>query len=257
MSFYKSIRVLILLFILFIVAANQWKTRAKLASWEQPVWITIYPVLTEGSDDIRPYVDKLSANSYAEIGEFLRLQGKYHGRQLNMPVMFQMAPPIFKQPPALPDEGAMIQTVFWSLKMRWWTWRRDREDGLPGADVQMFVQFHNIDHPQFTERSVGVQNGMYGIVNVFAHQSYAKVNRIVITHELLHILGASDKYYMSTSQPINPIGLAEPGRIPLYPQKLAEIMGGRIAVSDNKAVMPKSLKECVIGAATALEIGWD
>ncbi|MFT5139977.1 MAG: hypothetical protein ACI9H8_001057 [Lysobacterales bacterium] len=257
MSFFKSIRVFILLTVLFVVAANQWKTRSRMSSWEKPVWITIYPVLTGSADEVGTYIDNLSSASFAEIGEFISEQAIHYGRDLNTPIMLQMAAPDSEQPPAIPAEGDLVSTVIWSLKMRWWVWRKDREDNLPSADIQMFVLYHDVDQPDFTERSVGVQNGMYGIVNAFASRSNGPLNRMVITHELLHILGATDKYYLSTSQPIYPIGLAQPGRVPLYPQILAEIMGGRIAVSETAAIMPRSLDSCVIGPATALEIGWN
>ena len=43
-------------------------------------------------------------------------------------------------------------------------------------------------------------------------------------------------------------------RDPRYPQRFAEIMGGRIALAEDDAVIPKSLKFAVIGALTASEI---
>jgi hypothetical protein len=81
-------------------------------------------------------------------------------------------------------------------------------------------------------------------------------NQIIITHELMHILGASDKYNPDNGQPIPPGGLADPSRTPIYPQSHAEIMGGRIATSANRWRLPASLKSCVVGTATAIEIGW-
>jgi hypothetical protein len=51
-----------------------------------------------------------------------------------------------------------------------------------------------------------------------------------------------------------PHGYAEPDREPLYPQRFAEIMGGRIAESELDAMIPRSLKYVVIGAKTAGEI---
>ena len=79
---------------------------------------------------------------------------------------------------------------------------------------------------------------------------------IIIAHELMHILGASDKYDSGTGQPIPPDGLANPSKSPLYPQQQAEIMGGRIATSSDRWRRPARLKSCVIGAKTAAEIGW-
>ena len=43
---------------------------------------------------------------------------------------------------------------------------------------------------------------------------------------------------------------------PLYPQERAEIMAGRIALSEARFEMPGSLRRCVIGPETAEEIGF-
>jgi len=77
---------------------------------------------------------------------------------------------------------------------------------------------------------------------------------VVIAHEFLHTLGATDKYDRASAQPLAPDGLAEPDRSPLYPQKKAEIMGGRIPRTEDDAVVPQSLKYVVIGPLTAQEI---
>ncbi len=257
MSFFKALRIFILLTVLLIVAAGQWMTRSRLSSWEKPVWMTIYPILTSTDDNIRPYVESLNANSFTEIGEFLVHQGVRHGRKLSTPLKLQFAAPIDELPPAVPPQGERLAIAIWSLKMRWWAWQRERADKLPKADVQMFVLYHGINEPRLPEKSVGMQKGMYGIVNAYAARSYGPRNRVVIAHELLHILGATDKYEFSTGQPLDPGGLAEPHRKPVYPQKKAEIMAGRIALSQTRAVMPGSLRTCLIGSETAIEIGWD
>jgi hypothetical protein len=73
---------------------------------------------------------------------------------------------------------------------------------------------------------------------------------------MLHTLGASDKYLPGTNQPIYPIGYAEPDASPVHPQRYAEIMGGRVPISQSEARMPRSLKAARVGSATALEIRW-
>ena len=75
-------------------------------------------------------------------------------------------------------------------------------------------------------------------------------------HELLHTLGASDKYDLRSGRPLVPDGLGDPLQDPVYPQTQGEIMAGRIAVSANRAELPGALTDMVIGAATAREIGW-
>jgi hypothetical protein len=75
-----------------------------------------------------------------------------------------------------------------------------------------------------------------------------------VAHEFLHTLGASDKYNPADGMPVYPTGFAEPEKSPRFPQRYAEIMGGRIAISDGDAIVPQSLKYVVIGARTAQEI---
>jgi hypothetical protein len=83
-----------------------------------------------------------------------------------------------------------------------------------------------------------------------------RANNVVIAHEILHTLGASDKYDLATLAPLYPIGYAEPAQNPLYPQTLTEIMAGRYAIDAQNSEMPESLTEVRVGEATALEIRW-
>ncbi len=71
-----------------------------------------------------------------------------------------------------------------------------------------------------------LQKGLIGIVHTFAQRPMAGSNNIVIAHELLHTLGATDKYDPNTGAPLFPIGFGDPERKPLYPQEDAEIMAG-------------------------------
>jgi hypothetical protein len=81
-------------------------------------------------------------------------------------------------------------------------------------------------------------------------------NHVVIAHELLHTLGATDKYGPGNNQPRFPDGYAEPDRHPRLPQLYAELMAGRIALSETTAETPTQLDDVLIGPATAREIGW-
>ena len=253
---FRYLRIAILLTILVIVAGNQWLTGKRLGSWEKPLWITIYPVLLDSDADTRRYTGSLSTDSFRDIGVFLKRQAARYDRRFENPAIVQVARPLTALPPALPTENSGVKIALWSLKMRWWVWRNGSQDGLVGEDIRMFVLYQKGDSNGLLERSVGIKNGSYGLVNAVASREKAARNRIVITHELLHILGASDKYDFLTGQPIARAGLAAPGRSPLYPQDSAEIMAGRTATSANHWRYPASLKSCVIGAETAAEIGW-
>ncbi len=253
---FRNIRIAILLTILVIVAGNQWLTGNRLASWEKPLWITIYPVLADFEANTQRYAENLQVNSFQDIGVFIRQQASRYGRELETPVFFQVARPLTVLPPALPAEDSGPGVMLWSLKMRWWAWRNTGQDGLAPDDVRMFVLYQKGKSDGLLERSVGIKNGSYGVVNAIASRQMAARNRIVITHELMHVLGASDKYDPFNGQPAAPEGLANPKQSPLFPQNRAEIMAGRIAVSANNWRRPPSLKHCVVGGVTAGEIGW-
>jgi len=120
--------------------------------------------------------------------------------------------------------------------------------------VRIFVRYHSPEIEVVLENSVGLQKGMVGIVNAYASRRHAGTNNVIIAHEFLHTLGATDKYNPANGLPEYPMGYAEPERTPLYPQRYAEIMGGRIALSNDDAMIPKNLKYVVIGDDTATEI---
>jgi hypothetical protein len=98
---------------------------------------------------------------------------------------------------------------------------------------------------------------MLGVVHAFAARRAAAPNDVVITHELMHTLGATDKYDPETDAPRFPDGYAEPDRQPLLPQVHAEIMAGRMMISPTTWEMPDSLEAVVMGAQSAREIHWE
>ena len=120
----------------------------------------------------------------------------------------------------------------------------------------MYVKYYDPAENRRLGHSLGLKKGMVGVVNAFAASKYTGSNNVVIAHELLHTVGASDKYDPASNQPVYPAGFAEPERKPLYPQRKAELMAGRIPITQNKALTPKSLRSVVIGEATAVEILW-
>ena len=101
--------------------------------------------------------------------------------------------------------------------------------------------------------SLGLQKGLVGVVHAFADPKQSAQNNIVIAHEILHTLGATDKYD-AEGRPIYPGGYAEPELPEGVRRREAEIMAGRIALPDGRNVMPASLEKCIIGPATAQEI---
>ena len=251
---FKAVRITILLFVLFMVGTGSWLAERRSTDWNNSLWVKIYPINGDGSEESEQYIHSLSVATFASIEEFLAREVQRYDRGVARPVRIELGEPIGEQPPAIGDTGSMLDIMLWSLKMRWWvsgvTGEQDRID----PDVRVFVRYHSPQETFRLENSVGVQKGMFGVVNAFSSPKYAGRNNVVIAHEFLHTLGATDKYDLSTGIPLAPHGLAEPGRSPLYPQTKAEIMGGRIAVAADEVMEPRNLRHVVIGPLTASEI---
>jgi len=81
--------------------------------------------------------------------------------------------------------------------------------------VQVFVLYHDPDRTESVPHSLGLEKGMLGVVYAFAARRATAPNGIVIAHELMHPLGATDKYDPATDEPRFPEGYADPERKPL------------------------------------------
>ena len=139
--------------------------------------------------------------------------------------------------------------------MRWWA-KQVSSDVGPPAHIQMFVLYNDPELNPRVPHSLGLQKGLLGVVHVFASDRDVGGNNVVITHELLHTVGASDKYDPQTNRPIFPIGYAEPDKQPTLPQEFAEIMAGRLPLSQTEMRQVRDLREVVVGEYTAREIRW-
>ncbi|MEL6367848.1 MAG: hypothetical protein AAFQ16_07825 [Pseudomonadota bacterium] len=252
---FKLIRVSILLSILAFVAIGTWLSQVRSTDWNNSLWVRVYPINADGHPATQRYIDSLSVGAFSGIEGFFDREVQRYGVMLEQPVRMELGPQLNEEPPKLGEQRSILNTMLWSLKTRWWasSVTRGKEDIAP--DVRMFVRYHHPDSHFVLEDSLGVQKGMFGIVNAYAGRSYKGSNNVVLAHEFLHTIGASDKYDFSTNQPIAPIGLAEPERSPLFPQRFAEIMGGRIALSPREAVIPANLRQTLIGPTTAMEVG--
>lgn len=255
MSVLRGVRVAILLAVLVAVVVSGWQMRARTTAWDEPLWVAIYPVLGDDTGSTREYVRQLHNDDYADIGEFLQREARRYGLILDAPLHVQVRP--IQSMPPLPPARGVLQTMWWSLRLRYRASRvRANDDSGPPPHIQLFVIFHDPALRERVPHSLGLQKGLVGIVHAFASAAQASENRVVIAHELLHTLGATDKYALDTGQPIYPQGYAEPQREPLFPQRLAEIMGGRVPLHRARSRMPRSLQEVTVGELTAREINW-
>ena len=255
-GFIRSIRQLVLLTIALAIAGGSFLTRARTTSWEEPLWVTIYPIVADDRRATKNYVERLTPKHFAPIERFMEQETSRYGVNIARPVRIDVGHVVASLPPEPPFGGNPLRVMWWSLNMRFWASVVTGDQ--PGAtpDIRLFVIYHDPALRSKVPHSLGLQKGMLGVVHAFADRDMKGPNQFVIAHEMLHTLGATDKYVPGTNLPIFPIGYAEPDVSPRYPQQYAEIMGGRIPLSASEAKMPPSLKHARVGAETALELRW-
>lgn len=252
---FRTLRIGLLLFVLATVAVSTWRAQSTVSSWKRSLIIGIYPIDADGRATTADYLATLERERFQPIEEYVGEQARTYGLPLRRPVMINLARPLSTRPPLPPERGSMLDAILWSLQMRFWAWRNDDIDG-PRPDIRIFVRYHDpIAHPA-VGHSVGLEKGHIGLVNAFASRYEDGGNSVIIAHELMHTLGASDKYDPLTLQPRFPDGYGDPRQSPLLPQRRAEIMGGRIALSRTEAAIPRSLSATLVGPGSAREIGW-
>lgn len=252
---FKTVRILILTVILIFVGADALLTKLRTASWDHSLRIVVYPINGDGSETAAHYLAGLEEAQFDAIEQFSKSQAMRYHITLDQPISIALAKPVPDIPPLPPRDGNPFQIMWWSLKLRLWAFRRDQYDG-PTPEVRAFTLYYDPKTHPVLEHSTGLEKGMIGVIRLFASAQMAPQNDIVMLHELLHTMGATDKYDLRTDQPIYPDGYAEPDLQPRLPQRAAEIMAGRIPLTNNRAEMPDSLADVVVGPKTAREIGW-
>lgn len=251
----RTIRIGLLLFVLFAVAQGAWTARARTTDWKEPLRVVIYPINGDGSAAVDRYIEGLRRDGFEPLAVFMREQARNYGLPLRSPVEVYLAPRVDALPPEPPRDAGLLAIMSWSLQLRFWAWRNDGYNG-PKAHARMFVKYFSPVPNLRLAHSIGLREGLIGVVNAFASDDMTGGNHVVIAHELLHTFGATDKYDTATNQPLFPDGYADPNARPRFPQTLAEIMAGRVPVSESRAETPRGLDETVIGAKTAHEISW-
>jgi hypothetical protein len=251
---WRRLRILVLLLILGFVALNTYFDRVYSTDWDIPLRVSVYPINGDGSDEVERFIRDQPKDDYTALEGFFRAAAAEYGVPLEQPVRFRTAQQLREAPPAIAPGSNALQIAWWSLRARYWAWRAPVEG--PAPDVKLFVLYHDPNRSPMLPHSTGLQKGLFAIVHAFADRRMLGSNDVVIAHELLHTLGATDKYDLATGMPLHPAGYAEPERAPLHPQSFAELMGGRIPLSTSDAQMPESLRQVVVGGVTAEEIGW-
>jgi hypothetical protein len=251
---FKFLRIFILLIILATVVQQTFLDKADL-DWKHDFYAAVYPVNADGSSEVASYIKTLTRDDFEPLVEYYAEEGARYNVGLRHPIEIQLGEVVNEIPPAPPNGGSILNTIIWSLKFRWFAWNNSPKVNVK-PDIRLYLLYYNPSTSPRLSHSTALNKGRIGRINLFGDNAYAKQNLVILGHELLHTLTATDKYDLETTLPAYPDGFAEPDKQPRYPQDFAEIMGGRVPISETKAEIPKSLEQTLIGEKTAREIGW-
>lgn len=249
---WKNLRVACLLAVLLIVAVNAYRDQNQ--DWNQPINILLHPINADGSVAAQRYIQQLQQDDFTEVKYYLGKNSQQYRSQSSY-FMVQLGRELYQVPPKMSEQPSILNNILWSLKFRFYAWKQHQTvDGSPS--LTLYLNYYDPKQVKQLKHSTALERGRIASVNLFASQKQAEQNNVVLVHELLHGFGATDKYHLNTGEPIFPIGYAQADKQPLYPQTEAEIMGGRIPLSQHKSKMPNDLEQTVISVLTAQEIGW-
>lgn len=251
---FATIRIVLLLACLLVVAFTSVHQRIHSRNWNQTLEAVVYPINGDGLAATERYIQSLGQEHFSSINRWGEREAERHNLPLPTPFNVTLGDRIHTQPPMFPDTPNWLTVLAWGLRLRWWAWHNTPDDGTL-TRVRMFVVYQVGEDNQPLRHSLGLQKGLIGLVYAFSRDEQAPQNNIVIAHELLHTVGAADKYNRNGG-PLMYTGYANPTRIPLYPQRHAEIMSGTIPTSASSAYMAESLRSVIINSYTAREINW-
>lgn len=261
-SAFFQIRVAVLLAILLVVLLYAWhdiNERRDRASFRRPLDVAVV-LLQYGPRD--------AATSAATGQLLLRVnalqdtlfseQRRYRSEAEPLLRLSAFGPvPVLREPPAPTSES------FWGAALHTyelWRYTRvvDAAAQLPSRafDSRIYVLIEPVQsQARKLVEGFSEQGGRVGVARVQLDASTVDLGLSVVAHELMHTLGASDKYAADGAALI-PMGLGDPEQSPLYPQRRAEVMARNRVVSPGHEVILDTLAELSVGSTTAREIGW-
>ncbi len=260
MSAWRKWRVGLLVAVLVVVAAwagGVQRIRSSRTHWDRPLEVAIVLLARSEIDEakvarLRDALGELDSRFTSELGRY-RGGGPPFSFSLVGPLPFSGALSF------TPDSAGIADRATHAYRV----WRTLRGiHAASGFDPRPYdARIYLILEPAtssgvttFAEGS-GAVGGEVGFVRAAAGPNDAVLALTAVGHELLHCLGASDKYDAS-GHALVPDGLAEPQLSPQFPQRYAEWMVGEVPTAPGQGRLPSSLAEIRVGPVTAREICW-
>ena len=253
--FYARVTVLLLVLVGIGVWAWQREQRRSFRrAWQAPLAVAVVLVSKEPAPaaTVEAWRRGLSSLQEWTQAEFER----YRGRAFVEPVTWTLAQPVVSEPPPLPPEGqSLAERAGAAVEFERAARALDEQAGLGGGeDVVLYVLLEPQGEATVVE-GVAERDGRRGVVRASLDDVELGLELAAAAHELLHCLGATDKYGPDGRAQV-PEGLAEPDLQPRFPQAFGEVMVGEVPLSESDGRPVRDLAELRVGPTTAREVAW-
>jgi hypothetical protein len=248
-----SILLTILAIVIMYAGADVWRRRARL-TWDHTLHVAVVIVYAEPVDPT--LVDALRAGLPDLESQLARELTRYKPGA-PAPFAFRFFGPVKGAPPPPRLQGDGISDlVEHSFVVKRWVRGVDdalHDDlGFYDSRIYVFVRPAATTGVQWLEGE-SEDGGRIGVVSTELDPIGAPFSLFAVAHELLHTLGASDKYD-EQGRAVFPGGYVDPEH--RYPQAFAELMARGRPIAEGIEVPVDAISEIAIGAETAREIRW-
>jgi len=239
-------------------------------TWDRPYRLAVVGFMVELPDEWRGFINKFRADTGREyidmenhtlpdmVGWFQREYERYGG-SMPQALELEIFGPFDEMEP--PPEPPLSEQKIIDRFLQWFKFKDHfkKFDGrhkleLGEFDGVIYVQFVNGPFDGFLESWASKRENI-ALVNCYLSVDMIEQDIMIVLHEFFHLVNAKDHYDEDLNVKI-PEGLPEPFADPLYPQRFADIMAGRIADDESMSREIMSLSEVRVNIYTAREVGW-
>jgi hypothetical protein len=257
------VRITILTALLLGVLTYAWldyQRRHARTLWEHPLTVGVVVLdFGQGGGGVDDRALSLLATRASDLGRRLSDEfTRYRDADREMVRVLPFGPVYVKRRPPQPKGEGVLAALRHSYELWRYTSQVDEAAAVPsrGLDSRIYVVAEPVsDEDRKQVEGFSQQGGRIGIARVQLDESTIDLGLFVVAHELMHTLGATDRYDARGQTQI-PDGLGNPAQHPLYPQATAEVMARNRVLEPGTEVPPETLDELSVGPLTAAEIGW-
>ena len=79
MSVFKLMRIVLLLSIFFVILFSTWMTEKRMAAWERPILVTVYPIVADDMPGTERFTRDIDVADFTEINDFFAREAGPYG----------------------------------------------------------------------------------------------------------------------------------------------------------------------------------